>query len=69
MMLDSPHTLAPMLMRGNALVLKNTPPSHAGKQIQLYLKSLELKNGPAQGADFSLSHRRESTIPARYHLA
>ena len=23
-MLDSPHTLAPMLMRGNALVLKNT---------------------------------------------
>ncbi len=43
-MLDSPHTLAPMLMRGNALVLKNTPPSHAGKQIQLYLKSLELKN-------------------------
>ena len=31
-----------------------SPPSHAGKQIQLYPKSLEPKNGPAQGADFSL---------------
>jgi hypothetical protein len=31
-----------------------SPPSHVGKQIQLYPKSLEPKNGPAQGADFSL---------------
>jgi hypothetical protein len=31
-----------------------SPPSHAGKQIQLYPKSLEPKNGPAQGADLSL---------------
>jgi hypothetical protein len=31
-----------------------SPPSHAGKQIQLYPKSLEPQNGPAQGADFSL---------------
>ncbi len=27
--------------------------SHIGKQIQLYPKTLEPKNGPAQGADFS----------------
>jgi hypothetical protein len=31
-----------------------SPPSNVGKQIQLYPKSLEPKNGPAQGADFSL---------------
>ncbi len=31
-----------------------SPPSHVGKQIQLYPKSLEPRNGPAQGADFSL---------------
>jgi hypothetical protein len=31
-----------------------SPPSHAGKQIQLYPKSLEPQNGPAQEADFSL---------------
>jgi len=31
-----------------------SPPSHVGKQIQLYPKTLEPKNGPAQGADISL---------------
>jgi hypothetical protein len=31
-----------------------SPPSHAGKQTQLYPKSLEPQNGTAQGADFSL---------------
>ncbi len=31
-----------------------SPPSHVGTQIQLYPKSLEPKNGPAQGRDFSL---------------
>jgi hypothetical protein len=31
-----------------------SPPSHAGKQIQPYPKSLEPKNGPAKEADFSL---------------
>ena len=30
------------------------PASHEGKQIQLYPKSLEPKNGPARGADFSI---------------
>ena len=32
-----------------------SPPSHVGTQIQLYPKSLEPKNGPAQGRDFSLT--------------
>ena len=31
-----------------------SPLSHKGHQMQLYPKSLERKNGPAQGADFSL---------------
>ena len=31
-----------------------SPPSHVGKQIQLYPKIFEPKHGPAQGADFSL---------------
>ena len=30
------------------------PSSHVGRQLQLYPKSLEPKNGPARGADFSL---------------
>jgi len=39
------------------------PPSHAGKQIQLYPKSLEPKNGPAQGADFSLLAAVKAQFP------
>ena len=39
------------------------PPSHAGKQIQLYPKSLEPKNGPAQGADFSLLTAVKAQFP------
>ena len=31
-----------------------SPPSHVGRQIQLYPRSLERKRGLAQGADFSL---------------
>jgi hypothetical protein len=31
-----------------------SPPSHVGRQIQLYPRSLERKHGPAKGADFSL---------------
>jgi hypothetical protein len=40
-----------------------SPPSHAGKQIQLYPKSLEPKNGPAQGADFSLLTAVKAQFP------
>ena len=39
------------------------PPSHAGKQIQQYPKSLEPKNGPAQGADFSLLTAVKAQFP------
>jgi hypothetical protein len=47
-----------------------SPPSHAGKQIQLYPKSLEPKNGPAQGADFSLLAAVKAQFPhAVCHLA
>ena len=31
-----------------------SPPSHTGRQIQLYPRSVERKHGPAKGADFSL---------------
>jgi hypothetical protein len=38
---DSPHTSAPMLMRGNALVLKtpveNAPRTHTGPSIEKHL--------------------------------
>ena len=40
-----------------------SPPSHVGKQIQLYPKSLEPKNGPAQGADFSLLTAIKAKFP------
>ena len=40
-----------------------SPPSHAGNQIQLYPKSLEPKNGPAQGADFSLLTAVKAQFP------
>ena len=40
-----------------------SPPSHAGKQIQLYPKSLEPKHGPAQGADFSLLTAVKAQFP------
>ncbi len=40
-----------------------SPPSHAGKQIQLYPKSLEPKNGPAQVADFSLLTALRTKFP------
>jgi hypothetical protein len=40
-----------------------SPPSHAGKQIQIYPKSLEPKNGPAQGADFSLLTAVKAQFP------
>ena len=40
-----------------------SPPSHVGKQIQLYPKSLEPRNGPAQGADFSLLTAIKATLP------
>ena len=35
-MLDSPHTLAPMLMRGNALVLK-TPVENAPRPLAQHI--------------------------------
>jgi hypothetical protein len=38
-------------------------PSHAEKQIQLYPKSPELKNGPAHGADFSLLTAVKARFP------
>ena len=46
MMLDSPHTSAPMLMRGNALVLK-TPVENAPRtSIEKHLSwSLDIPNG------------------------
>jgi hypothetical protein len=40
-----------------------SPPSHVGKQIQLYPKSLEPKNGPAKGQDFSLLFALELSHP------
>jgi hypothetical protein len=40
-----------------------SPPSHVGKQIQLYPKSLEPKNGPAKGQDFSLLSALELSHP------
>jgi hypothetical protein len=40
-----------------------SPPSHVGKQIQLYPKSLEPKNGPAKGADFSLLTAIKAKFP------
>jgi hypothetical protein len=40
-----------------------SPPSCAGKQIQLYPKSLESKNGPAQGADSSLLTAVKAQFP------
>jgi hypothetical protein len=40
-----------------------SPPSHVGKQIQLFPKSLEPKNGPAQGADFSLLTAIKAKFP------
>jgi hypothetical protein len=40
-----------------------SPPSRVGKQIQLYPKSLEPKNGPAQGADFSLLTAVKTQFP------
>ena len=40
-----------------------SPPSHIGKQIQLYPKSLEPKNGPAKGADFSLLTAIKAKFP------
>ena len=40
-----------------------SPPSHAGKQIQLDPKSPEPKNGPAQGADFSLLTAVKAQFP------
>jgi hypothetical protein len=40
-----------------------SPPSHVGTQIQLYPKSLEPKNGPAQGRDFSLLSALELSHP------
>ena len=41
-----------------------SPPSHVGKQIQLYPKSLEPnENGPAQGADFSLLTAVKARFP------
>jgi hypothetical protein len=40
-----------------------SPPSHVGKQIQLYPKSLEPKHGPAQGADFSLLTALKAKFP------
>jgi hypothetical protein len=40
-----------------------SPPSHVSKQIQLYLKSLEPKNGPAKGQDFSLLTALEMSYP------
>jgi hypothetical protein len=39
------------------------PPSHVGKQMQLYPKSLEPKNGPAKGQDFSLLTALEFSHP------
>jgi hypothetical protein len=40
-----------------------SPPSPAGKQIQLYPKGLEPKNGPAKGADFSLLTAVKAQFP------
>jgi hypothetical protein len=40
-----------------------SPPSHVGEQIQLYPKSLEPKNGPAKGQDFSLLSALELSHP------
>jgi hypothetical protein len=40
-----------------------SPPSHVGTQIQLYPKSLEPKNGPAKGRDFSLLFAPELSHP------
>ena len=40
-----------------------SPPSHAGKQIQLYPKSLEPKNGPVKEADFSLLTAVKALFP------
>ena len=40
-----------------------SPPSYVGHQIQLYPKSLEPKNGPAKGADFSILSALASTYP------
>ena len=40
-----------------------SPPSYVGHQIQLYPKSLEPKNGPAKGADFSILSALASMYP------
>ena len=40
-----------------------SPPSYVGHQIQLYPKSLEPKNGPAKGADFSILSALASNHP------
>jgi hypothetical protein len=40
-----------------------SPPSHVGKQIQLYPKSSEPKNGCAKGQDFSLLSALELSHP------
>jgi hypothetical protein len=50
---------------GKALVWVKflSPPSHVGKQIQFYPKSLEPKNGPAKGQDFSLLSALELSHP------
>ena len=40
-----------------------SPPSHVDTQIQLYPKSLEPKNGPAKGQDFSLLSALELSHP------
>jgi hypothetical protein len=39
------------------------PPSYVGHQIQLYPKSLEPKNGPVKGADFSILSALAPTHP------
>jgi hypothetical protein len=46
-----------------------SPPSHVGKQIQLYPKSLEPKNRPAEGADFSLLTAIKAKFQKCYNMA
>ncbi len=40
-----------------------SPPSHVDKQVQLYPKSLEPKDGSAKGQDFSLLTTLEMSHP------